>query len=61
MNQWNPDAKKQPSGTKESLSEMACGFIFKKRIFLRDDEREMQDPVAKDYIYKQVSGGPNKF
>jgi len=54
MNQWNADAKKPPSGTKESLSEMTCGFIFKKRIFLRDDEREMQDGVAKDYIYKQA-------
>ena len=29
-------------------------FLFKKKIFLKDDDREMGDPVAKDLIYKQV-------
>jgi len=28
-------------------------FLFKKKIFLKDDDREMEDPVAKDLIYKQ--------
>jgi len=29
-------------------------FLFKKKIFLKDDEREMQDPVAKDLVYIQA-------
>jgi hypothetical protein len=29
-------------------------FIFKKKIFLRDDEREMDDPVAKNLLYIQA-------
>ena len=29
-------------------------FLFKKKIFLKDDDREMGDLVAKDYIYKQA-------
>jgi len=29
-------------------------FLFKKKIFLKDDDREMADPVAKDLIYKQA-------
>ena len=29
-------------------------FLFKKKIFLKDDDREMEDTVAKDLIYKQV-------
>jgi len=31
-----------------------CIFLFKKKIFLKDDDREMEDLVAKDLIYKQV-------
>jgi hypothetical protein len=31
-----------------------CVFLFKKKIFLKDDDREMEDLVAKDLIYKQV-------
>jgi len=31
-----------------------CSFVFKKKIFLRDDEREMQDPVAKHHVYIQA-------
>ena len=42
MKEWDMDEKK---GEK---------FIFKKRIFLKDDEKEMQDPVAKDLIYIQA-------
>jgi len=29
-------------------------FLFKKKIFLRDDDREMKDPVAKDLLYLQA-------
>jgi hypothetical protein len=32
----------------------SCYFLFKKKIFLKDDEKEMEDLVAKDLIYKQV-------
>jgi len=39
---------------KESLKEAPFAFIFKKKIFLRDDEREMQDPVARHLVYIQA-------
>eukprot|EP01098_Paradermamoeba_levis_P004199 TRINITY_DN1815_c0_g1_i2.p1 TRINITY_DN1815_c0_g1~~TRINITY_DN1815_c0_g1_i2.p1 ORF type:complete len:336 (-),score=94.72 TRINITY_DN1815_c0_g1_i2:92-1099(-) len=29
-------------------------FFFKKKVFLRDDDREMQDPVAKNLVYIQA-------
>jgi len=29
-------------------------FLFKKKIFLKDDDREMEDSKAKDLIYKQA-------
>lgn len=48
------DAPKIPS-SKESFKDSACAFIFKKKIFLRDDEREMNDVVAKNLVYIQVS------
>jgi len=32
----------------------ACAFVFKKKIFLRDDEREMQDLIAKHHVYIQA-------
>ena len=48
MDQWEKlDTKKK--GDKEE-----CKFIFKKKIFLKDDDREMEDSVAKDLVYKQV-------
>jgi len=50
---WNTDPKKKDSG-KESLRDASCAFIFKKKIFLRDDEREMKDPVAKHHVYIQA-------
>jgi hypothetical protein len=32
-----------------------CKFLYKKRVFLRSEEdKEMEDPVAKDLIYKQA-------
>jgi len=42
---WNNDG-----GTTQNNQ---CAFIFKKKIFLRDDEREMQDLVAKHHVYIQ--------
>lgn len=41
MKEWDLDEKKDEK------------FIFKKRIFLKDDDKEMQDPVSKDLIYIQ--------
>jgi len=46
-------SKTAKEGTKESLKDVANAFIFKKKIFLRDDERELQDPVAKHLVYIQ--------
>jgi len=44
MTAWGPDTT--PSKT--------AAFVFKKKIFLRDDEREMQDLVAKHHVYIQA-------
>lgn len=44
MKEWELDKK----------SKVPPSFLFKKKIFLRDDEREMQDPVAKDLVYIQA-------
>lgn len=54
MTLWNIDPKKKDSNKQESLSELSCAFIFKKKIFLRDDEKEMQDPVARNLVYIQA-------
>jgi len=51
------DTKVKPVGNpdkKESLRDAAFAFIFKKKIFLRDDDREMQDPVARHLVYIQA-------
>jgi hypothetical protein len=53
MANWITDPKKTTTG-KEPLSELPCAFIFKKKIFLRDDEKEMADPVAKNLVYIQA-------
>eukprot|EP01119_Soliformovum_irregulare_P013657 TRINITY_DN3663_c0_g1_i1.p1 TRINITY_DN3663_c0_g1~~TRINITY_DN3663_c0_g1_i1.p1 ORF type:complete len:323 (-),score=90.94 TRINITY_DN3663_c0_g1_i1:161-1129(-) len=50
---WNADTKKK-EGAKESLKDTPCAFIFKKKIFIRDDEQELKDPVAKNYVYIQA-------
>jgi len=50
---WNDTKPKSPTG-KESIKDLTYCFIFKKKIFLRDDEREMQDSVAKHYVYVQA-------
>jgi hypothetical protein len=53
---WNNPSKSltNDNNAKESLSEAQCAFIFKKKIFLRDDSQEMSDPIAKHYIYIQA-------
>jgi len=38
----------------EPIRDAAFAFIFKKRIFLRDDDREVQDPVARHLVYIQA-------
>jgi hypothetical protein len=55
MTLWTNVPKKEPTTGKEALDELPCAFIFKKKIFLRDDEKEMSDPVAKNLVYIQVS------
>ncbi len=50
---WNLDPKKKES-KKESLKDANCAFIFKKKIFLREDDKELQDPIAKHLVYIQV-------
>jgi len=44
---WNSEAS-APAAKNQ------CAFVFKKKIFLRDDEREMQDLVAKHHVYIQA-------
>jgi len=46
MQLWNNDAN--------GAAKNQCAFVFKKKIFLRDDEREMQDPTAKHHVYIQA-------
>ena len=50
MQHWEkvPDKKK---AAEESYNAI---FLFKKKIFLKDDEKEMEDPVAMDLIYQQA-------
>jgi len=45
MKAWDAEKKKEDE---------ECRFIFKKKIFLKDDEKELEDPVARDYVYKQA-------
>jgi len=46
--QWEKEKAERKKNDSEPI------FIFKKKIFLKDDDREMEDPVAKDLIYKQA-------
>lgn len=46
--------EKLPGRGKGKDDETAPVFLFKKKIFLKDDDREMEDPVAKDLVYKQA-------
>jgi hypothetical protein len=43
---WNNESNGNPKSQ--------CCFVFKKKIFLRDDEREMQDVTAKHHVYIQA-------
>lgn len=54
MSIWAVDPKRKETG-KEPIKELQFAFIFKKKIFLRDDEKELQDPIAKLFVYNQVS------
>jgi len=49
---WN--TPKRDVGAKESLKDALCAFLFKKKIFLRDDDKEMQDSVAKHIVFLQA-------
>jgi len=52
MSSWTTDPTKKPATTgKESISEAEFAFIFKKKIFLREDDKELKDPVAKHLVY----------
>jgi len=53
MSVWAVDPKRKETG-KEPLKELPFAFIFKKKIFLRDDEKELQDPIAKLFVYNQA-------
>jgi hypothetical protein len=45
---WDREKSDKKKGDSEPI------FLFKKKIFLKDDNREMEDPISKDLIYKQV-------
>jgi hypothetical protein len=47
IGEWGTAADKKKDGTEPKI-------LFKKKIFLRDDDREMKDTVAKHYIYIQA-------
>jgi len=53
MAQWNPAEVKKSTG-QETLKEASSAFILKKKIYLRDDDREMLDPAAKHHVYLQA-------
>mmetsp|Transcript_90118 Transcript_90118/g.135077 ORF Transcript_90118/g.135077 Transcript_90118/m.135077 type:complete len:328 (+) Transcript_90118:48-1031(+) len=46
--QWEKEKAERKKSDSEPL------FVFKKKIFLKEDDREMEDPIAKDLIYKQA-------
>ena len=50
MTVWEKAGKKK--GGEEPI------FLFKKKIFLKDDDKEMDDPVARDLVYQQA-GAPS--
>jgi myosin-7 len=54
MTLWQTQTQAAQLPTKEGLRDVAFAFIFKKKIFIRDDEREMKDPVAKHSVYIQA-------
>jgi len=46
--QWEKEKAERKKSDTEPM------FLFKKKIFLKDDDREMEDTIAKDLIYKQA-------
>mmetsp|Transcript_1751 Transcript_1751/g.4777 ORF Transcript_1751/g.4777 Transcript_1751/m.4777 type:complete len:335 (+) Transcript_1751:237-1241(+) len=46
LKSWDGEAKKK--GGEEPI------FLFKKKIFLKDDDKEMDDPTARDLVYQQA-------
>jgi len=48
------DLMKEWEAADKTKTKTAPCFLFKKKVFLKDDEREMQDPVAKDLVYIQA-------
>eukprot|EP01097_Dermamoeba_algensis_P002941 TRINITY_DN2172_c0_g2_i1.p1 TRINITY_DN2172_c0_g2~~TRINITY_DN2172_c0_g2_i1.p1 ORF type:complete len:369 (+),score=65.70 TRINITY_DN2172_c0_g2_i1:107-1108(+) len=61
MKSWEASSDKSKTPTTSSSSSgpgaLTSGepvFVFKKKIFLKDDDREMQDPVAKNLVYIQA-------
>jgi len=46
--QWEKEKAERKKNDSEPL------FVFKKKIFLKDDDREMEDPAAKGLIFKQA-------
>jgi len=40
--------------TDSNSTSKPCAFVFKKKIFLRDDDKEMQDLIAKHHVYIQA-------
>jgi len=47
-------AEPKDPNAKDSIRDIPFAFIFKKKIFLRDDDRELQDTVAKHLVYIQA-------
>jgi len=47
MLRWNSELGTEPN-------KIQPAFVFKKKIFLRDSEKEMADPVAKHHVYIQA-------
>jgi len=58
MTLWTavPTDKKKDKEKEKDKDVVICepSFVFKKKIFLRDDDREMHDPAAKHLVYIQA-------
>eukprot|EP01113_Clastostelium_recurvatum_P003292 TRINITY_DN1142_c0_g1_i3.p1 TRINITY_DN1142_c0_g1~~TRINITY_DN1142_c0_g1_i3.p1 ORF type:complete len:328 (-),score=71.62 TRINITY_DN1142_c0_g1_i3:95-1078(-) len=52
MDEWARLTEADKAKKKETISEPK--FLFKKKIFLRDDDREMKDTMAKHLLYIQA-------
>jgi hypothetical protein len=49
MKVWEAEAKTKPKDQPDPL------FLFKKKIFLKEDDKEIADTVARNLVYIQVS------